>query len=77
MPADKLENALRYLLGLPIEQVVGQPHQVVAQLALRHRLTFYDASYLWLAIDRGVPLATLDAALVAAARREGVEFFGR
>ena len=35
-------------------------------LALQHRLTPYDASYLWLALDQNLPLATLDTQLEAA-----------
>jgi predicted nucleic acid-binding protein len=42
-------------------------------LATKHRLTVYDALYLQLAIDIEAPLATLDRALAAAARDEGVE----
>ena len=40
---------------------------------LRHSLTAYDATYLELAMRRGMPLATTDAALVAAARAAGVQ----
>ena len=43
------------------------------ELATRHRLTVYDVLYLQLAIDIEAPLATLDRALAAAARDEGVE----
>ena len=46
-------------------------------LAERHRLTIYDAAYLELAIRRSLPLATHDAALIAAARRESVELFAQ
>ncbi len=42
-------------------------------LALKHRLTLYDASYLELALRLDANLATLDARLVAAAKLEGVE----
>ncbi len=42
-------------------------------LARTHRLTLYDAAYLELAERRGLPLATLDAKLAAAARAVGVE----
>jgi len=45
-------------------------------LARRHRLTVYDAAYLELAQREGVPLATLDGALAAAARAEGVPVLG-
>ncbi len=42
------------------------------QLARDTSLTFYDASYLWLARDRAVDLISLDAKLVRAARSLGV-----
>jgi len=55
----------------------GWPGLVQAvQMAVRHRLTVYDALYLQLAIDIEAPLATLDRALAAAARDEGVEVIG-
>lgn len=41
-------------------------------LALLHRLSTYDAAYLELALRRDLPLATLDNALIAAARACGV-----
>ena len=41
-------------------------------LAQRHRLTFYDAVYLELAIRRNLPMATLDRALVNDARIESL-----
>jgi predicted nucleic acid-binding protein len=44
----------------------------VMDLARKHRLTVYDAAYLALAVQQRVPLATLDRALEAAARAEGV-----
>jgi predicted nucleic acid-binding protein len=44
----------------------------VIALARRHRLTFYDAAYLELAMRLRLPMATLDAALAAAARAEKV-----
>lgn len=46
-------------------------HDTLA-LARSHRLTSYDAAYLELALRRGLPLATRDKALQAAARLEGV-----
>lgn len=42
------------------------------ELARRHRLTFYDALYLELALRRSLFLATLDKALERAANAEGV-----
>lgn len=41
-------------------------------LAERHRLSVYDAAYLWLAIDVDGELATLDQQLARAAAAEGV-----
>ncbi|WP_313606798.1 type II toxin-antitoxin system VapC family toxin [Rhizobium sp.] len=48
----------------------------VLLLAAGHSLSAYDAAYLALAINRGVPLATLDRKLAAAARKEGVPVLG-
>ena len=44
----------------------------VDELASRHGLTAYDAAYLELALRRGLPLATQDAALAAAMVKAGV-----
>lgn len=43
-----------------------------SRLAGQHNLTTYDAAYLELAIRRGLPLATFDSDLAAAAVRESV-----
>lgn len=73
-PAGRLA-AQAMLLALPIEP---QPADTLsawgdaAPLALRHRLSLYDATYLELALRRGLPLATRDKALAAAARAERV-----
>jgi predicted nucleic acid-binding protein len=48
----------------------------VLDLARGERLTAYDASYLELAMRLGVPLATKDGSLGAAARRLGVVVLG-
>ena len=47
----------------------------VLDVARRRSLTVYDATYLELAQRRNVPLATLDHALIAAAKKEGVPLF--
>lgn len=58
--------------------VIEQPHTQdaifgqVMDLAAKHGLSAYDASYLELAIRLGLPLATLDEPLRKAARAEGV-----
>ena len=45
----------------------------VFDLAQKHALTFYDASYLQLAIDLKLPLATYDQQLIEAAKAEKVK----
>ena len=46
------------------------------QLARRYKLSSYDASYLELALRRGLPRATLDSDLQKAAKKAGVGKFG-
>jgi predicted nucleic acid-binding protein len=61
--------------GLPIvidEQTPNRALSTVLGLARSERLSAYDASYLELAMRRGVPLATKDDDLAKAARRVGV-----
>jgi predicted nucleic acid-binding protein len=61
--------------GLPIvidEQTPNVALSTVLDLARSERLSAYDASYLELAMRRGVPLATKDDDLAQAARRMGV-----
>ena len=61
--------------GLPIvidEQTPNHALSTVLDLARSEQLSAYDASYLELAMRRGVPLATKDGDLVKAARRMGV-----
>jgi predicted nucleic acid-binding protein len=45
----------------------------ILDLAAREKLTSYDAAYLDLAMREGLPLATRDSKLAAAARRASVE----
>lgn len=53
-------------------EAASSARREVMRLAESHRLTSYDAAYLELASRRGVPLASLDSALVRAARAVGV-----
>lgn len=72
LPAGAAEAILAVIeaLGVTLDSTPQGP--VVLTLARRHRLTVYDALYLELALRRGAALASLDTALVAAARAEGV-----
>ena len=67
---------LQQIAGLTIIVDSTPDEAAVMALARRHRLTIYDAAYLELALREGIPLATLDAPLAAAARSEGVELVG-
>ena len=68
---------LRRLGQLAITVDRSPDEAAVMALALRHRLTVYDAAYLELALREALPLATLDAALSAAAQAEGVTLIGK
>ncbi len=64
-----------FLRDLPIAldaETAAQAWSATVQLAERHRLTVYDAAYLELAQRRGLPLASLDNELRAAAEAVGV-----
>jgi predicted nucleic acid-binding protein len=72
MPEDLLWTQLARIEKMPIRLVPSGPSARIAQRALTHRLTAYDAAYLDLALDQALPLATLDEKLRAAAVAEGV-----
>jgi predicted nucleic acid-binding protein len=60
-------------LGTTIDEPdYGRTARVVYPLAERYGLTVYDAAYLELAMRRDAPLATLDEALIRAARQAKV-----
>ena len=76
---DFRDASLRDLAGLPIAldpETSSRAWRDTLRLAETHRLTAYDAAYLELAHRRGLPLATLDADLRAAARALGVGVVG-
>lgn len=62
----QLREALSYYSRLQIEEV-EIPLWEVVPLAEAAKLSFYDASYLWLSRSLGVPLVTLDRKLEDAA----------
>jgi predicted nucleic acid-binding protein len=77
--ADFRNSALSDLAMFPIHldpETDRQAWGATAQLAERHGLTLYDATYLELALRRGLPLATLDRELRAAAERERLQTLG-
>jgi predicted nucleic acid-binding protein len=61
--------ALRLFEETAIAKLPVDPQAVFA-VAQRHKLSAYDASYLWLAQRYGMSLITLDKALEAASRGE-------
>lgn len=68
-----------FLTALPITidaETADQTWGATARLAEAHGLTAYDAAYLELAQRLGLPLATQDAELIAAARATGVGLAG-
>jgi len=76
-PADT-SRFLAILGTFPItvdEETVTQAWADTLHLARAHNLSAYDAAYLELAIRRGLPLATLDAKLKAAANAVGVPIY--
>lgn len=69
----QIAHFLRLLDGLPITlDLTLHPRQVLIDAGRRHSLTAYDACYLVTAQSFGLPLATRDADLRAAAKRAGV-----
>jgi len=67
--------AFDILNAFPIEldgETVAHAWDATCDLAVTHRLTIYDAAYLELAQRRGLPLASLDRALRAAATAAGI-----
>lgn len=65
------DASLASLKILPIEvdsETAAQAWEATLQLAVRHKLTLYDAAYLELALRRHLPIATRDDQLADAAR---------
>jgi predicted nucleic acid-binding protein len=69
---------LRYLQLLPIrldDETASRAWSDILHVARSYELSAYDASYLELAIRLGLPLASLDDKLKAAAASAGVSMF--
>ena len=73
---DTYLESLKYLYVETDNVPVSRTWQAASRLADCHNLTVYDAAYLELALRRGLPLATLDRELRAAALAEGVALLG-
>ena len=77
--AERRQRLAGFLRDLPVtidDETASQAWAVTSQLAARFRLTVHDAAYLELAQRRGLPLATLDQELRAAAAALGVTLLG-
>ena len=72
LPRQAAGEVWQSLRNLPVELHELPETDQVYRLAMARGLTFYDASYLELAMRLSTPLATLDHALAEAARAEGV-----
>jgi predicted nucleic acid-binding protein len=73
--AGDVATRLELIAELPIAtdtETTARAWREILALARAEGLTTYDASYLELAIRRGLPLQTKDEALIAAAGRSGV-----
>ena len=69
---------LTILSQLPIVIEYEKPEQVIRDLlalARQNNLSSYDASYLNLAMRKGVPIATLDKKLIEAAKAVDIKIF--
>ncbi len=64
--------SMMQMRGLPLQDEGAGGDPLVLTLAARHALSAYDASYLALAVQLALPLATPDERLAAAARLEGI-----
>ena len=76
LTAVQRQAALEQLMAMQFtvdEEGTRQAFIKTSELAEKHGLTIYDATYLELALRRSLPLATRDAALKTAARLCGVK----
>ena len=74
----EIERFISQLENLPIRidpLTADQSLKRTLVLAKAYKLSSYDAAYLELAIRESVPLATLDKALLRAARNAGVDIY--
>ena len=70
--ADSTRFITLLLSELPITMDQETPERMIKEifaLAREHKLSTYDASYLDLAMKKGIPIATLDNRLLTAAKQ--------
>lgn len=78
LDAQRVDRFVEVLLALPVIVDHGEPGVLVpavVRIARAQRLTAYDAAYLELAMRVGLPLATRNTSLRAAADRVGVALY--
>jgi len=63
-----------HAMDIRVDSTPPEPMALLAE-AVDFNLTAYDAAYLVLARDTGLPLATQDRALIRAARKSGIDIF--
>ena len=72
--ANRIRDTLdRLPVDIDSEIAVASLGQRILRLGIEHGLSAYDASYLELAMRRGLPLATQDERLLRAAGAAGIE----
>ena len=70
--ADQALDTLAFVAVQTLDLPATHCFEAIERLSRRHRLSPYDASYIDAAMRTGLPLATLDRALISAARLEGI-----
>jgi len=74
----EIERFISQLENLPIHVDHLTAHQAFSRtlvLSREYNISSYDASYLELAVRKGLPLSTLDKKLVKAAKKADVEIY--
>jgi predicted nucleic acid-binding protein len=78
LPSDRLEMILEECAEFDVaieEPIPINRISALAHLASAQNLTFYDATYVQLALERAAPLGTLDRDMRSAAGRLGIRLF--
>ena len=78
LPSNRLEMMLDDCAALDIAVEAPTPIDRISaltRLAAAQNLTFYDAAYIQLALERAIPLGTLDQDMRNAASRLGIRLF--